>query len=952
MYKNATLFDMNNTIINVKPDIRVIIYGAIIDDVLSVNYQGNLRDLSTVTINIANPRDRYTITKQDLLGYWRDDKQITKKIYQVKVLSGIVLNERDPIFSAGDPVKIFIKNRYSGEWRFLFSGFIRTPSLQIGYGSSSQITLACEDVLRLFRLGYEDVNPSLSIESRKIFRNKVLNVQEQSQYKSTIAGKVFSEILEYLILGEQANYSDSIDQSLKFADSDKVKELNESIKEVTTIEAEIEEIQKKIKKLVTPKKGKKVSKYNLNLANDLKKKIEDPETGLDTQLRSLNTKISDLRDEIENERNTLINSTYNDSFATIIGGCGYFREIKHLYKDAKNPDAIYNAIERSSREFITSYTLDTKNRIVPLDTIIKEEWDPSFTLNEVEKMATLNNLYNLVIGNGSWKQGNISPDQAIKGEIGGLWNNNLNGRNFCNPRFFLIGYKNLIDGKYVLPDAFRNFSFVSSGEVQSKLSLIRKAVDVIDYNFYALPSGDIMCEPFWDYTNPWQWDIDTLVEKGFSFPKIESAYVGKNYEIDSIPQRIEHPLVVESYETIQYNLGIHPESLFTYIHVTGDNNNNSPVQMNFDPTFLDLSAIGDYVGMASGWYVADGFSKVIDPEILERIQNFEDVKKLVDSKLYTPENDLVKFYGYNEINRNTRLINTAKAAYDYARILFQRFYGDAFKLSITCVYKPEMLPFLGKPIFLRIPKILGIINSISFSFQVGGSPNFTIEVGRLRFQKFKYNDITMPYFGYEYLNMNTDDSSVSKAMVTESEIRNTDILLNPSIGYLTADEIGNPVPSSEGKEMKIKNYIVEFSPLELSLKGDLVSKNGSTAASITASDFVEHFGIFNLTGLAIILKPMNIFSRVNRKERPLSDIERMFLEFNPQFRDPRVDLTKSLRSQMLLFTKNIAKAPNILLPIVKFDEDAMTPENPSALQSYIKENVSSNTSVKTKGGAK
>src|SRR5690606_26761378 len=64
------------TCINLVPEVKVFICGADLTvDILSVDVQNKLGG-NSCTITIANPRGKYELSHQDLMGNWREDKDI------------------------------------------------------------------------------------------------------------------------------------------------------------------------------------------------------------------------------------------------------------------------------------------------------------------------------------------------------------------------------------------------------------------------------------------------------------------------------------------------------------------------------------------------------------------------------------------------------------------------------------------------------------------------------------------------------------------------------------------------------------------------------------------------------------------------------------------------------------------------------------------------------------
>ena len=192
------------TIIDIKPETRVFVCGGeITQDVIDVSIDRQVDNDSTCSIKIANPRGKYNVTLQDLMGNWREDKDIlatydydwiknnfrddydkinniikyatgdvlatqiqdlvknaapkrhvvpiTKMIFDVKHASGITKKEGDLIFDYRDPVYVFMKGRFSPYWYFAFTGTLAEDNEQNRYGNDQTFNIRCQDVLYLLK---------------------------------------------------------------------------------------------------------------------------------------------------------------------------------------------------------------------------------------------------------------------------------------------------------------------------------------------------------------------------------------------------------------------------------------------------------------------------------------------------------------------------------------------------------------------------------------------------------------------------------------------------------------------------------------------------------------------------------------------------------------------------------------------------------------------------------
>ena len=193
------------TIIDLVPECRVFMFGTeVTKDVQSVSVKHSLGG-NQCTIKLTNPRDRYVITKQDLIGNLREDKDflatydydylkrvppsrpdllhlmtqnkkigkyghslsnqigqiasmfkpakspVTRMIYETKFYSGIDKKVGDFVFDYRDPVMVFMKGRFSPYWYFAFTGVIESWDEVDAYGSEQSISVRCEDPLYMFK---------------------------------------------------------------------------------------------------------------------------------------------------------------------------------------------------------------------------------------------------------------------------------------------------------------------------------------------------------------------------------------------------------------------------------------------------------------------------------------------------------------------------------------------------------------------------------------------------------------------------------------------------------------------------------------------------------------------------------------------------------------------------------------------------------------------------------
>jgi len=234
------------TAMGMVPDCRVFIYGAeVTKDVVDVTVSNSI-DGNTCDITLTNPRGRYEITKQDLMGKWREDKDIlaaydytqfnrvtpglfdnfmdkitaaafgkktatdikkgmniaksvnallggsggvpkvrgvTRQIFETKYFSGLFKNNGDIVFDYKDPVYIFFKGRFAPLWYFGFSGIITGWDDTDAYEQAYNIKIKCEDVLAYWKRSKLALRNSLYAYARGEDRNR--SVQTTSATRTT-----------------------------------------------------------------------------------------------------------------------------------------------------------------------------------------------------------------------------------------------------------------------------------------------------------------------------------------------------------------------------------------------------------------------------------------------------------------------------------------------------------------------------------------------------------------------------------------------------------------------------------------------------------------------------------------------------------------------------------------------------------------------------------------------
>lgn len=214
VYYDPTEFERKRsdgtTIIDLVPDCRVFVYGVELSkDVVNVSIQNSLGG-NTCTIKLSSPNGKYEISKRDLIGKWREDKDIlssygydwlkrvqpdkpdilglfmssntksvidsltdpeskewwdrtlgsagwpsifnaTRMMFEIKHFSGITKRNGDIVFDYRDPVMVFMKGRFSPFWYFAFTGVVVSWDDTDTYDQEQSITLRCEDPLHFLK---------------------------------------------------------------------------------------------------------------------------------------------------------------------------------------------------------------------------------------------------------------------------------------------------------------------------------------------------------------------------------------------------------------------------------------------------------------------------------------------------------------------------------------------------------------------------------------------------------------------------------------------------------------------------------------------------------------------------------------------------------------------------------------------------------------------------------
>jgi len=250
------------TVIGMVPDCRVFIYGAeVTKDVIDVTVNNSIEG-NTCDITLTNPRGRYEITKQDLMGKWREDKDIlaaydysqfnrvtpgmfdnfmdkitttafgkkaatnikkgmniaksvnallggsggapkvrgvTRQIFETKYFSGISKYNGDIVFDYKDPVYVFFKGRFAPLWYFGFSGIVVGWDDNDTYEQTYSIKLKCEDITALWKRSKLTLRGAMFAFSRGEDRIRSNNTGQTYNPTDLVASLSFSDLVKMAV---------------------------------------------------------------------------------------------------------------------------------------------------------------------------------------------------------------------------------------------------------------------------------------------------------------------------------------------------------------------------------------------------------------------------------------------------------------------------------------------------------------------------------------------------------------------------------------------------------------------------------------------------------------------------------------------------------------------------------------------------------------------------------
>jgi hypothetical protein len=144
------------------------------------------------------------------------------------------------------------------------------------------------------------------------------------------------------------------------------------------------------------------------------------------------------------------------------------------------------------------------------------------------------------------------------------------------------------------------------------------------------------------------------------------------------------------------------------------------------------------------------------------VKSLYDEKRLAKSGLYHPGQNMVKHYGYVPKHDITnRYIKTGQEAYDYARTVFNRLKGKAFKIDMSVLGRPEFC--LNRPYYCERKDAIGLLASHSISFRYGQSFHSDVQLEYVRKNAISYSysqGVLDPFYksslGNSYFNKQAD----------------------------------------------------------------------------------------------------------------------------------------------------------------------------------------------------
>lgn len=120
------------------------------------------------------------------------------------------------------------------------------------------------------------------------------------------------------------------------------------------------------------------------------------------------------------------------------------------------------------------------------------------------------------------------------------------------------------------------------------------------------------------------------------------------------------------------------------------------------------------------------------------VVSIQDIKELERLGLYNPRLDMVLRYGVNPLPEMTRpYVRNGSEVVRFAKIIFNRFYGKAHKISMDIVGRPEL--FLNRTYYCEKKDSVGWLSNYSITYNYGSSFSSSLTLEYVRKNSLVYN---------------------------------------------------------------------------------------------------------------------------------------------------------------------------------------------------------------------
>lgn len=663
------------TCINLVPEVRVFICGAdVTRDILSLSVDNKLQG-NRCTINIANPRGKYEISHQDLMGNWREDKDIlgtyglkrfehpipdtwanggkawklgrtvlgneiidqvqelknfvegigkssrsgacTRMIYEVKHASGYDKKIGDTVFDFRDPVVVFAKGRFSPLWYFAFTGLITGYTEADTAGSSQVITITCDDILYMLQRKKFATQGSLLPAGN--LENSIMNNDSdriKNLFESVLSEGSFSTVTKTLCYTvDYYPWVQNCSQSLG-------------------VEGVFD--KKKLAKFRDAWGFDKDSKFSWTLIDSTKNK--DPYYSPNNDRLSPYVPVYFQYNEIQPEEFKGENIL------------PYYEASIRLWET--NPEVDLNFSPRSKG-------IGWKNSKV----LAVHGIHPALTYDALQHFNILTNVWLSSTAKGAEKVVDnlpVSPLDKIRCSVyGSPTEKSTSGvlgsnDNFFRPRLFVLLPKKFASTQCVTKGGFSEFKLFKE-ESTSSLDMLTKLCELTAYNMYCSPMGDLFFEPEMYDMHPLDMykmyekiDVKSPIEakktKDIKFRAILNESYGYNnayHRKDKayvMNKKANYPYFISEKDRLTITQAYKPSSFFTHLEVRGKITsltgygigegaiNNLELLQGI--TLLSLSQQGTEKAannnFSNGIYIADGFPNFfrngltnVDPNLMK-----------------------------------------------------------------------------------------------------------------------------------------------------------------------------------------------------------------------------------------------------------------------------------------------------------------------------------------------